>query len=228
MAPCGSSSSPWCSPARPAWSSRSAASKIYPSKLMTPCRWSSARSSSDARAARARHCTAHGEPHDELDRLGAGLLHDFLVAELRQRLRIALELIEKHWSNFSFMKPEALALQLVRHASGAEHYDPAVAGVTLYGGAQRLPQAIAAPCGGQRMLDDIHFQRNGAHRPAIGAVREAEVHRHQEACSDGELLAQREVELVLIDQRLRRCVESSTVAGDFGQRPRAEPSSPMA
>jgi len=47
------------------------------------------------------------------------------------------------------------------------------------------------------VLDDIDLQRHGSDRPAVLAVLEAQVHRHQEAMLDRELLAHGQVELVL-------------------------------
>src|SRR5438046_7088 len=65
------------------------------------------------------------------------------------------------------------------------------------GFSKSLAELVTAARGGQRVLDDIDLQRHGGDRPAVLAVLEAQVHRHQEAVLDGELLAHGQVELVL-------------------------------
>jgi len=46
------------------------------------------------------------------------------------------------------------------------------------------------------VLDDIDLQRHGGYRPAVFAVLEAEIHRHEKAVLDRELLAHGQIELV--------------------------------
>src|SRR5436190_8494085 len=60
---------------------------------------------------------AHGEPHDELDRLGAGFFHDPLVGNLGKSGGICLKLVQEPLVELLVHVAEALALQLVRHAA---------------------------------------------------------------------------------------------------------------
>src|SRR2546423_8520173 len=74
----------------------------------------------------------------------------------------------------------------------------------------------------QRVLDHVHLQRYRAQRPAARRMRKAEVHWHEEAMLDRDLVAKREIELVLVDERFRQMRGELEIALHLGQRSCAE------
>ncbi len=141
----------------------------------------------------------HGQPHDGLDPLRAGLPDDLVDGLVRQPLGIvdhgvhALEVV------FDVDDAGALALQLVRHAAGAEDHDLEVFRIGLDGLAQAVAK-LQQPAGARnRVLDGIDGQRDALDRP-LGQVPPHQRHGHDEAVVHQHLLAGRDVEL-LPDQR---------------------------
>jgi hypothetical protein len=71
----------------------------------------------------AGHGATHGEPHDQLDALGAGVLDELSVRQAGERRGILDQLAHEHRVERLVDETGALALKLVRHAAGAEHDD---------------------------------------------------------------------------------------------------------
>src|SRR6185295_12874459 len=88
--------------------------------------------------------TARDEPHDHLDALGAGLAHVLDERNPPRQLRIAGEAIEETFVPLRVDEARTHALQLMRHAAGAEDHDTEVFLPRLDRTLDRLAEVVAA------------------------------------------------------------------------------------
>ncbi len=116
------------------------------------------------------------------------------MAHRRQGRRVVFQQVQELLVPPRVHDAEIRAMQLVRQPARAQHDDVQLARVALHRAPDRLAQPIAAPGGGQGVLDDVHRQRHDRHLPRI---RQQQRQRRQHTMVQRHLLAQCRVELVI-------------------------------
>jgi len=163
---------------------------------------------------------AGGQPHHQLDPLGAGELGQLPRRVPGRPHRVFRHAGHEREVEFGVDESGPLAVGLVRQAPGADHHHPQILAV----GIDRVPDGLAeppaAPGGRQRVLHRVDVDGNDADRPLRGA-RPQQAHRVHDGVVDEHLLAGRQVELLAHD-RLDHVPRQLRVAGerrDGGQPP---------
>src|SRR5690348_11105282 len=104
-------------------------------------------------------CTAHDQPHHHFYPFRTCFPQIFEMRNAGQGFGIAGEIVEKAGIEFAVNESRARALQLMRHATGAEDHHPEVALETLNRFTDGFPQHVAAMTGRDGVDYDIDAKR---------------------------------------------------------------------
>ena len=165
------------------------------------------------------HGAAGDQPHHQLDALRPRFAHVVDVRLVGQRDRIGDQVVEEGRVEVAVDEAGAGPLQLVAHAAGAPDLDVERLVVRLDGTADRAAQGEAAPAGRDRVLDDVHRERDHPARPRVG-LAEHQREWDGEPVVDVEPVHEGQVEVVE-DDALGDVRGELGVADDVGDRPRS-------
>lgn len=148
-----------------------------------------------------RHRPAHHQPHHQFHPFGTRFAQVIDMGYGCGGGGIVDQQIKETIVEVGVNQPGPFALQLVRHAAGAEDHHAQVFVERLHRAADGLAELQAAGAGGRRILHDVDRQRNDRAGPSLH-LTEGQRQRHGQAVVDLHLIDDGDVEFIE-NERLR-------------------------